>query len=208
MLADRFVKASGCPVSRETVERLEAFAARLLAANRTQNLIAKSTEAELFERHLLDGAQLLRYDPRPTARWVDIGSGPGLPGIVLAILHEGPVTLVEPRGLRVAFLESTIAALGLEQCRVVAGKAAAATGDYDVITGRAVAALGKFLDLSHHLSTEKTRWILPKGKKALEELEEARRFWHLQARVEESLTDPDAKIVLVERAKRKRRGRP
>ncbi|MCJ8191155.1 16S rRNA (guanine(527)-N(7))-methyltransferase RsmG [Sphingomicrobium aestuariivivum] len=205
MHADDFAQAAQRDVSRETVERLEQFAARLLEANQTQNLISRATEQDLLTRHLLDGAQLLRHDDRLDASWCDIGSGPGLPGIVIALLHQGPVTLIEPRALRVAFLRETIAALDIPNCTVIAGKAAAAAEKQDVITGRAVAALAKFLDLSHHLSTEKTRWVLPKGKKAFEELEQARRIWHLDARVEQSLTDPEAKIVLVERAKRRGR---
>ncbi|WP_265587457.1 16S rRNA (guanine(527)-N(7))-methyltransferase RsmG [Sphingomicrobium arenosum] len=200
--------ATGRPVSRETSDKIAAFEAMLLEANQTQNLISKATEADLFERHILDGAQLVRQDPRREASWVDIGSGPGLPGIVLALLHKGPVTLVEPRSLRVAFLHGVITALDISNATVVGGKASAAEGRFEVITGRAVASLTKFIDLSHHLSTEKTRWVLPKGKKALEELEEARRFWHLDVRVEESLTDADARILIVDKAQRKRRGRP
>ena len=207
MLAERLAQSSCRDVSRETSEAVAEFADQLAEANKSQNLISKNSEADLIERHIVDGVQLLRHDTRRDAHWIDIGTGPGLPGLVIALVHEGPVTLIEPRALRVTFLNQMIAHFGLQQrVAVIAGKASAASVSGDVITGRAVASLSKFIDLSHHLSTEKTRWILPKGKKAMEELEEAKRFWQLDVRVEDSLTDPYAKIVVIDRAKR--RGRP
>ena len=95
-------RAADRPVSRETFDRLTAFVERLKSASRTQNLIAASTLEDIWHRHILDCAQLVRFEPQPGASWVDIGSGAGLPGIVVAALTEGPVTLVEPRRLRAA----------------------------------------------------------------------------------------------------------
>src|SRR5213079_1206222 len=101
--------------------------------------------------------------------WVDIGSGAGLPGIVLACLVDGPVTLVEPRRLRVEFLHKVAADLRIA-VTIEQKPAKAVRGRFDVITARAVAALPKFLEISSHLSTTKTRWILPKGRRAEDEL--------------------------------------
>ena len=207
MQRSRLSEVSGVDVSRETWGLIETYMAMLLDENEKQNLIARSTEAELFGRHILDSAQLLRIAEVSGGSWVDIGSGPGLPGIVLALLAPGPFTLVEPRPLRVQFLERCIETLRLAgKVSVVQGKASAVEGAFDIITGRAVANLHRFLTLSHHLSTEKSLWVLPKGKKAPLELEEARRFWHLEASVVPSATDPDAAIVRIARATPRKRG--
>ena len=88
----------GQDVSRETSDKFEQFAKMLVAENRVQNLISKSTEADLWNRHFADAAQLTAFVPE-RATWIDIGSGAGLPGLVIAILTGAPVTLVEPRRL-------------------------------------------------------------------------------------------------------------
>ncbi|HET8690912.1 MAG TPA: RsmG family class I SAM-dependent methyltransferase, partial [Steroidobacteraceae bacterium] len=83
-------------VSRETFEKLERYVALLREENEHQNLVSRTTLDQVWERHILDSAQLVRYESRPGASWIDIGSGAGLPGIVIACLVEGPVTLAEP----------------------------------------------------------------------------------------------------------------
>jgi 16S rRNA (guanine527-N7)-methyltransferase len=182
-------------VSRETFEKLEAYAATLKEEAQRQNLVSRSTLDDLWERHILDSAQLARFEPRPGASWLDIGSGAGLPGIVIACLVEGPVTLLEPRRLRVEFLHKVSESLGLN-IRVVATKAERAQGEYEVITARAVANLAQFLKISAHLSTRKTVWALPKGRGAEGELAEARRTWQGKFHVEQSVTDAESFIVV------------
>src|SRR5207253_7809682 len=120
-----------------------------------QNLVSAPTLDRLWERHIFDSAQLVRFEPHAGASWVDIGSGAGLPGIVLACLVEGPVTLIEPRRLRAEFLHKVCESLGLN-ASVVAAKVERAEGRYDVITARAVASLTHLLKISAHLSTRKT----------------------------------------------------
>jgi 16S rRNA (guanine527-N7)-methyltransferase len=90
----------GRDVSRETLDRLERYADLLRSESAKQNLVSASTLDRLWDRHILDSAQLVKFAPRPDLSWVDIGSGAGLPGIVIAALVTGPVTLVEPRRLR------------------------------------------------------------------------------------------------------------
>jgi 16S rRNA (guanine527-N7)-methyltransferase len=149
----------------------------------------------VWQRHILDSAQLVRFEPEPNAAWVDIGSGAGLPGVVIACLVEGPVTLVEPRRLRAEFLAAVVSDLGL-RAAVVPTKAERIGGHFDVITGRAVAGLGDFLRLSAHLSTRKTVWALPRGRNAHSELAEARHAWQGVFHVEQSVTDADSWIVV------------
>jgi 16S rRNA (guanine527-N7)-methyltransferase len=161
-----------------------------------QNLISASTLDRLWERHILDSAQLVRFEPFGGASWVDIGSGAGLPGIVLACLVEGPVTLVEPRRLRADFLHSVAESLDLN-VTVAWAKAERIEGRFDVITARAVAPLAKLLEISHHLSTGKSVWALPKGRSGQRELAEASRKWQFDARGQPSCTDPQSTIVVL-----------
>ena len=199
--------ATGRSVSRETFERLGAYVTLLVEENERQNLIARSTVDTIWTRHIADSAQLVRFAPRPDSSWLDIGSGAGLPGLVIAIMTEGPVTLVEPRKLRADFLLRAAVALGLEdRVRVHAARAERITGTFDVITARAVAAVDSLLRISQHLSTDKTVWLFPKGKSAHSELEEARRTWQGSFRLEPSMTSREAAILVASGVRRKGRG--
>lgn len=188
-------RASGHAVSRETFARLEQYVSLLTAENERQNLISSQSVEHVWERHIIDSAQLVRYEPRAGASWVDIGSGAGLPGIVVACLVQGPVTLLEPRRLRAEFLHKMCESLRLD-ARIVCGKAERVDGKFDVITARAVASLRRLLELSAHLSTRNTVWALPKGRSAEAELAEARRAWQGRFHLEPSVTDPDSFVVV------------
>ena len=110
---DAVEAAAGRSVSRETSEMLERYVGLLLAENERQNLVARSTVDEIWQRHIADSAQLVRFAPRIDSSWLDIGSGAGLPGMVVAILTKGLIVLAEPRKLRADFLCSAAAELGL-----------------------------------------------------------------------------------------------
>ena len=183
------------PVSRETFEKLEGYVALLKEENQRQNLISRATLDPIWDRHILDSAQLVRFEPRAGASWVDIGSGAGLPGIVIACLVDGPVTLVEPRRLRADFLHKAVEALELN-AGVLAVKAERVEGRFDVICARAVARLEDLLEISLHLSTRNSVWVLPKGRNAERELADARRAWQGAFHVERSVTDADSWIVV------------
>jgi 16S rRNA (guanine527-N7)-methyltransferase len=182
-------------VSRETFGQLKAYVELLRSENQRQNLISASSLEHVWERHILDSAQLVRFEPGARARWVDVGSGAGLPGIVIACLIDGNVTLVEPRRLRAEFLEGTVRTLGL-RAKVACAKIERIVNRFDIITGRAVAPLAQFLEMSHHLSTEKTVWALPKGCGAQSELADARRAWQGVFHVEPSVTDAESRIIV------------
>ncbi len=198
--------AVGHRVSRETSDRLNRYVDLLLSENDRQNLIGRSTVDDLWQRHIADSAQLVRFAPRPDSSWLDIGSGAGLPGLVIAILTQGPVTLVEPRLLRAEFLTSVAQALGLaSRVTVHAAKVERIVGKFDVITARAVASLSELLRISQHLSTVKTLWVLPKGKSAQSELDEARGAWQGAFRLEASVTSGEAAILVAAGVRRKGR---
>jgi len=199
--------AAARSVPRETMARLEAYVALLLEENDRQNLISKTSADQIWGRHIADGAQLIRFAPRPDSSWVDIGSGAGLPGMVIAILCEGPVTLVEPRKLRADFLGRVAERLELSERVIIrAAKAERIAGKFDVITARAVASIDVLLSISRHLSTDKTIWLFPKGKSAQLELVEARRAWQGSFRLEPSVTSREAAILVASDVRRKGRG--
>jgi 16S rRNA (guanine527-N7)-methyltransferase len=196
-------------VPRETLERLERFVALLREANGTQNLVSAASLDEVWNRHILDSAQLVRFAPSGTASWLDLGSGPGLPGLIVALLHQGPVTLIESRRLRVEFLQHAAAELGVNGRVEIIGTRLEAVPPrpFDVISARAFAPLGKLLDMATAFSTEDTRWVLPKGRNAQSELEAVRASWQGAFRLEPSVTDSDASIIVAEGVRRKGRGK-
>ena len=195
-------EVTGCPVSRETCGRLVEYQRLVIAENARQNLVSRGTIESFWDRHVLDSAQLVRFEPKPGASWVDLGSGAGLPGVVIACLVDGSVTLVEPRALRADFLRRVVETLGL-RAEVVQSKAESVVGRFDVVTARAVAPLSKLLHLSQSFSTTKTLRLFPKGKSARIELAEARREWQGTFHVEPSVTDADSLIVLARNVRHK-----
>lgn len=203
-MIEELERVSGRPVSRETFERLERYVMLLREENERQNLVSAATLDRVWDRHIADSAQLLRFEPQPAASWVDIGSGAGLPGIIIACLAEGPVTLVEPRRLRADFLHKVCESLALN-ATVHCSKAERVEGIFDAITARAVAPLPELLKISAHLSTRKTVWALPKGRSAKAELAEASRSWHFEAREEPSCTDPQSTILVLSRVGARRK---
>lgn len=184
------------PVSRETWARLQTYVARLLDANQEQNLISRSTEPEVWSRHIWDSAQLIRFAPKAQS-WLDIGSGAGLPGLPIAILTGCEVHLSEPRTLRAAFLRRTVeelelARVSIHSCHVRALQLA----PVDAITARAVAPAGQLIAEARHLSTPNTLWVLPKGRGAATELKMMRAQGHTGFELHPSWADPEAAILV------------
>lgn len=201
-MIDEIAAAAGRNVPRETYERLERFAALLTQENQHQNLIAPNSVGELWTRHILDAAQLLGQAGRD-GRWLDIGSGPGLPGLVIAIVGGGPVTLNEPRRLRANFLRRTVAELDLADVEIAECKVERLAGQFDLITARAVARLDKLLGMACHLAHSETKWVLPKGESAQSELDEALKTWQGSFRLVPSRTHPASAIIVAEQVQRR-----
>ena len=184
-------------VSRETEQKLRDYLELLLKENKSQNLISRNTEEDAWERHILDSAQIVPL-ARKGMRWVDIGSGAGLPGVVVAIISGDPMTLVEPRRLRADFLAQVVARLRLENVHVVHAKAQSAKGKFDVMTARAVAKAGEIIGITRHLAHRDTQYLLMKGRTAQSELEDVKRSWQGKFRLVESCTDSEAAILVAE----------
>jgi 16S rRNA (guanine527-N7)-methyltransferase len=190
-------------VPRETMARLDAFAALLRDENERQNLVSKASLGQLWLRHIADSAQLLAFAPSPGATWVDLGSGAGFPGLIVAALHKGPVTLVEERRLRADFLGRAAVVLGV-RIEILHMKAErVAPRRFGVISARAFGPLAKLLDLGTGLSTTNSIWILPKGRNAQTELAALDSSWQGDFRLEPSVTDPHAQIIVATGVRRK-----
>jgi 16S rRNA (guanine527-N7)-methyltransferase len=197
---------SSLDVPHGTLERLAAFVAYLVEQNAHQNLVSRGSLEHVWARHILDSAQLLRFAPNAQT-WIDLGTGAGFPGLVAAALSPAAFTLVEARRLRVNFLLKGAEILGLsERVKVLLAKVEAVPPQrFDVISARAFAPLDKLLRLSAHLSTPETIWILPKGRNAKSELDAARSSWQGEFRIEPSVTDAEAGIIVARGVKPKGR---
>jgi len=189
---------------KDACARLDRYCDLLLAENQRQNLISRPSEAQLWMRHIADSAQLLEHVPRETyangapGPWLDLGSGPGLPGLVIAMLSpQIPVVLVESRARRVEFLENCIEELSLTNCSVEGQRLERVTPfESWVISARAFAPLEKLLRLSAPFSTKATRYLLPKGRSAAHELSQTKASIRNMFHVKHSLTDPEAGIIV------------
>ncbi len=194
--------------------RLDRLAAMLVAENARQNLVAKTSEGAIWQRHLADSAQLLTHvsgfgrpsvsresealPKRETSPWLDLGTGAGFPGLVIAAMRpEWEVVLVESRKRRVDWLTRAAGELGLQKCRVE-GRRLEHVESFPaaVISARAFAPLVKLLALSARFSTRDTLWLLPKGRSAGQEVSglppPVARMFH----VEHSVTDAEAGLVI------------
>ena len=187
-------------VSRET--RLAAFVDLLRDEATRQNLVSPSTLEQIWARHIVDSAQLLQHVD-PGGLWLDIGSGAGLPGIVLAILRDDPVELVEPRKLRTAFLQHCVDTLGLSNVTIHTAKVERTKGRAAVITARAVGTLDTLFRIARHRSDRSTLWVLPKGRNAQSEVEDAQLWWQGSFHVEPSVTAPDSLIIVAKEVRPK-----
>jgi 16S rRNA (guanine527-N7)-methyltransferase len=203
LAADRSRALALTPVSRETLDRLDRFVAVFLAWQQRMNLIASSTEPKLWTRHIADSLQLLALAPQ-ARRWVDLGSGGGFPGVVIACaLADMPgarVHLVESSTKKAAFLREAVHATGapaeVHPVRLEDFVENLAV-PVDVVTARALAPLAALLTATYPLLKIGTLGLFPKGQDVDAELTEAAKCWSIQSSLLPSLTDPKAKIVRV-----------
>jgi 16S rRNA (guanine527-N7)-methyltransferase len=179
-------------------ERIACLIALLAEENARQNLVAAASLPVVWQRHIVDSAQLLTHVPRETSGpWLDLGTGAGFPGLVIAALRpDCEVVMVESRARRVEWLERARIALGLDHARVVGARLELVESrPFSVISARAFAPLVRLLDLSARFSTKDTLYLLPKGRSAQQELLELR-GWNHMFHVEQSLTDPEAGVIV------------
>jgi 16S rRNA (guanine(527)-N(7))-methyltransferase RsmG len=183
-------------VSRETEARLREFLALLQRWNARINLVADREEESLWQRHVLDSLQLAPLLPPGDGPIVDLGSGAGFPGLILALASTRPTHLVESDRRKAAFLIEAARTLGLPQAKVHPARIDTATlPPAAVVTARALAPLPDLLRHAHQLLAPGGTALFPKGRTAEQELTAAARDWNMHVERFPSRTDP-ASIIL------------
>ena len=182
------------PVSRETEARLARYENLLLERNQTLSLISDTTADIVWTRHFLDSAQLLPLIPLPDRPLVDLGTGAGFPGLVLAILGLPDVHLVEHNMQKVAFLRAVVDALDLPV--TIHGQKSDAVKPFvaGTVTARALKPLDQLIGFGRRFLGQNSVCLFPKGRRAEEEMAAAARKWHMKAERFPSVTDPDSTI--------------
>jgi 16S rRNA (guanine527-N7)-methyltransferase len=193
-------------VSRETLDRLQAYVDLLQKWQRRINLVSAGTLPAVWQRHILDSGQLAQYLPaNATDGIVDLGSGAGLPGLILAIVAERPVDLIESDSRKCAFL--------LEAARVTGASVkihrrraeGLAPWPANVLTARALAPLPRLLELGEgFIDPDRTVCLFLKGREAEQELTDSAKHWNMRAERFASLSDPSGSILRLSGVQRSR----
>jgi 16S rRNA (guanine527-N7)-methyltransferase len=211
LAADRERALALTPVSRETLGRLDRFVELLLETQSHTNLIGPATIPQLWTRHIADSLQLLDLAPDALI-WLDLGSGGGFPGLVIACaLADRPpaaVHLVEGTGKKAAFLRHVVDTLALP-ATVHHGRVEDFSPDFaaDVIAARALAPLDRLFGYVAPFLQSGAKALLPKGQDVEVELTEAAKYWKIEAEQAVSRTNPASRILVV-RSLRRRTGTP
>jgi 16S rRNA (guanine527-N7)-methyltransferase len=192
-------------VSRETWERLGRYVELLIRRQQTLNLVAASTLPHIWTRHIADSLQLLPLAPG-ARKWLDFGSGAGFPGLAIACaLVEVPgarIELVESTQKKAKFLRDVIDALSLPaivRAQRIEDFTGGNTVRFDVVTARAVAPLDRLLGYAFPLLKTGAVGLFPKGQDVAAELTQASKSWKIEADLLPSKTDPQARVVRVQR---------
>jgi 16S rRNA (guanine527-N7)-methyltransferase len=191
------VQTLGLNVSRETFLKISVFVSLLERWQQKTNLVSATALEDLGRRHLLDSLQLLKFLPPSSCKIIDLGSGAGFPGLVLALTDCYEVSLIEKNHKKCAFLKqvlqetktaATVYNQKIEALPFLKG---------DIITSRALASLTELLTYALPLSTPATECLFLKGEKAEEEIQEAEIEWQFEIKKYTSLTDPSGVILSI-----------
>ncbi len=189
--------ARAANVSRETLARLKLYAAMLEDWNARHNLVSRKSLEDAWRRHFWDSAQLAPHIPDTARRLVDLGSGAGFPGLVLAeLLRERlRVVLYESTGKKCEFLRAVAKRLDLP-AEIRCARAEDAKAEiFDVVTARALAPLPKLLGYAQHFTGRRTVCLFLKGQNIEAELTEAHKSWRMKLQRHQSLSDPSGVIL-------------
>ncbi|HKG99470.1 MAG TPA: 16S rRNA (guanine(527)-N(7))-methyltransferase RsmG [Bradyrhizobium sp.] len=208
-ISDKTAALTLTPVSRETEARLERFLTLLREWQAKTNLVAPSTLPHLWTRHISDSLQLLTFAPAAKA-WVDLGSGAGFPGIVLACsLAEIPgamVHLVERNAKKAAFLREALRVTnspGTVHLADIGDIVDRIDGPVDCVTARAVAPLHQLIGLAEPLVRGGTKALFLKGQDVEAELTEATKYWNITPHLHPSRTGGHGWIVELDQIERR-----
>ena len=201
-LSPDFLETVGATAER--LRDIEAFRRRLVEANQHVNLVGESTLGDFWRRHFVDSAQLLWL--RPAAlRWADLGSGAGLPGLVLAILLKNrpgaQIHLIESMTKRCRFLSDVVEVLALPAV-VHNARAESLKLEVEMVTARACAPLDKLLTFAEPYIERGAQALFLKGSEVEAEIVKARQGWRFKAETRVSLSDPRGRLLSIEELKR------
>ena len=192
----------GLDVSRETIDVLAHYKGLLEKWNPVINLVSKNTIPEVWNRHIVDSAQIYKFSSNSMQKWVDIGSGGGFPGLVCALLAKGDdkaiqFTLVESDARKCAFLRTVAAELQLDVIVKTERIEKLSAEKADVLSARALAPLDKLLEFSSLHLNKDGHALLLKGSNFREELEIALKKWNFSHEIFPSVTSPDSVIIKI-----------
>ena len=198
--------AAALGVSRETRARLETYVEVLLRWQRSKNLIGPGTVADVWRRHILDCGQIAAHIPSGAQRLTDLGTGAGLPGLVLAIITGLETCLVEADAAKAAFLgeaaRQTAAPAFIHRARIEEVE----PWPCQVLTARALAPLPRLMEHAEPFLAaapdDPPLCIFPKGAKWRQELTDSAKMWHMSVNIAPSVTDPAARLLIISDARR------
>ena len=182
-------------VPRETQEKLDCYVQLLIKWQARINLISSKTLPEIWHRHILDSAQLVSYLPKTPSMILDMGSGAGLPGIILAILTRHQLHLVESDSRKIAFMRTALRETGTSAILHEQRMEAVPALRPDVITARALAPLSQLITLASGQHHEKIEYLFLKGREAKQELTALPACPKMEAECLPSMTDSQASII-------------
>ena len=185
--------------SIKSIEKLKIFTNNLISVNKKHNFISKSTEADIWHRHILDSAQLVKFVDFSKASLSDLGSGAGFPGLVLSIFNNNKnfhVKLFEKSPVKRAFLEEISNKLSLKVD--IKGNIYEETVDADYIVSRAFKKLEVLMQVSREIVKKSHKLIVLKGQNAQEDLKKAFKREKYTYKLEESITNNESKIIIVD----------
>ena len=184
----------------QKIKKLDNFVKNLLIYNKKRNLIAKSTEKEVWDRHILDSAQLINFIDTKYCRGIaDLGSGGGFPGIILALYYQNynfHVKLYEKSPIKSAFLQNISKLLRLK-CKIICSDVNSIKIKSNYIVCTAFKKLPHILNISRENCVKKHKIIVMKGKNAQEEINNTSQMKNYEYRLENSITDSDSKIIIL-----------
>lgn len=199
------VSLAGVDVSRETIDKLEALSDLILKWTKSINLIASGSSTDIWNRHIVDSAQIYHLSRKTWANWVDLGSGGGLPALVVAIMddHKQPMSLVESDQRKCLFLNTARRELDLN-IKVINQRIENATlGRADILSARALASLPDLLQYANKLLEDNGIALFSKGERYQEELDRARQDWHFECTAHQSQTNPASRVLEISRIRRR-----
>jgi 16S rRNA (guanine527-N7)-methyltransferase len=204
------ISLGGLTVSRETFAALQAYEALVRRWGSAINLVSKSALADIWDRHIVDSAQAFQFCPQNARTWVDLGSGGGFPGIVVAVLAQEMkpdlrVTLVESDLRKATFLRQAAQALDLKATVVSERIESLEPLHADVLSARALAPLTQLLEYADQHLAKNGVAIFPKGARHAEEIADAKTSWAFELDVHSSLSDAEAAILVIRNIHRARK---